>query len=229
MVSALLLELEGVLVDTRAARFHALRTVLAEDGHTLDEGTFTDVADGLAPFEAAGAIAARLPGEHDATAIELLALRADRAFSERASRGVTLMPGARALLEEAAARVPLALVTRARRPFVEMVLDLADATAFFQAIVSVEDVRDAKPAPEGHLRALARLSARRPLAAADVVALEDSLSGIRAARRAGIRCVAVGAIPAHRAMEANALLPSLEGCTLADVERVLAPISEERQ
>jgi beta-phosphoglucomutase-like phosphatase (HAD superfamily) len=46
-----------------------------------------------------------------------------------------------------------------------------------------------------------------------VVALEDSRSGIRSARSAGLTCVAVGNLPAHVAMEADACIGSIAGLT----------------
>ena len=74
------------------------------------------------------------------------------------------------------------------------------------------------------LRAMSRL---RPLRASHALALEDGPIGIRSARAAGVRCLAVGALPAHRAMQAEGLLPTLRGHTLATLgDVVLRP--EER-
>ena len=49
-------------------------------------------------------------------------------------------------------------------------------------------------------------------------ALEDGRAGIRAAKRAGLRCAVVGPIPAHLAMDADALLPTLVGQTAASID-----------
>jgi beta-phosphoglucomutase-like phosphatase (HAD superfamily) len=58
--------------------------------------------------------------------------------------------------------------------------------------VSSEDVREGKPSPEGFLLALDRLRERGTDAAPrDCVVVEDSQPGVEAARRAGMRCVAI--------------------------------------
>jgi len=74
----------------------------------------------------------------------------------------------------------------------------------------------AKPDPHLYLRALRELEVepRRALA------LEDSPNGVRAAKGAGLRCVAVpNAVTAALDLsEADLILPSVEGVTLADLE-----------
>jgi beta-phosphoglucomutase len=84
-------------------------------------------------------------------------------------------------------------------------------------------VREPKPSEEGYVAALARLHRRAVLAPIACVALEDSIAGIRAARRAGLRCVAVGALPVHRALEADGVVASLVGITPRLLETV-APV-----
>jgi beta-phosphoglucomutase-like phosphatase (HAD superfamily) len=65
------------------------------------------------------------------------------------------------------------------------------------------------------------MSRLRPVSAGSVLALEDGSSGIRSARAAGLRCLAVGALPAHCAMQAEGLLPTLRGHTLATLEEIV--------
>jgi beta-phosphoglucomutase-like phosphatase (HAD superfamily) len=89
----------------------------------------------------------------------------------------------------------------------------------FDCVITSDDVPAAeKPEPLAHQSALARLSRRRPMRARDVIALEDGRAGITAARRAGIRCVAVGDMPAFRALDADGYLPSLRGVTLESLD-----------
>jgi beta-phosphoglucomutase-like phosphatase (HAD superfamily) len=59
------------------------------------------------------------------------------------------------------------------------------------------------------------------------VALEDAAAGIRAARAAGLRCIAVGPVPAYRAVDATGYLPSVEGQTLASLSALVARGEEE--
>jgi len=105
---------------------------------------------------------------------------------------------------------------------VDFVLGLSGLHDAFEVIVCADDVLDNKPAPESYARALARLQSRRPLARDRVLALEDALPGILAARAAGVRCLAVGDVPAHQAVEADGLVPSLADAghdVLSELER----------
>lgn len=82
---------------------------------------------------------------------------------------------------------PLAVVTGAQRADVEHVLAQADIADCFAAVITSEDVAEGKPAPEGYLRAADLLG----VPTAQVVAVEDTVAGLRAARSAGMRCVAL--------------------------------------
>jgi HAD superfamily hydrolase (TIGR01509 family) len=97
-------------------------------------------------------------------------------------------PGVVALVGRLRGQVRLGVVTTTWRGNVEVVLRTSGLLAAFEFIVAKEDVIAPKPDPEGYRLALAKLG----LPASDVVALEDSPSGLAAARAAGTRVVAVG-------------------------------------
>jgi beta-phosphoglucomutase-like phosphatase (HAD superfamily) len=103
---------------------------------------------------------------------------------------------------------------------VEFVLSLAALDGVFECVVAAEDVRSPKPSPEGYRRALERL-ARRGANPAATLALEDGAPGIAAARALALRCVAVGDVPAHHAVQADAYLPSLAGQSPASLESLV--------
>jgi len=91
--------------------------------------------------------------------------------------------------------------------------------------VSAEDVHIGKPEPEIFLKALAGLNAalddRNPIAAADCLVIEDSKEGVRGARRAGMKCLAVtNSHPAALLREANAVVNSLEQVTLDFLQKL---------
>lgn len=218
---AVLLELEGVLVETHEARRDALVRALAEEGISGDPVAYDDVAHGLPVRGAARALAAAVGEDIDDIAIELVALRAERHFAESVGTGIVLTDGARDALGALHGVTRLALVTRANRREVEPILDAADASFLFECIVTADDVGDSpKPAPAAYHSALRRLSRRRALVAADAIALEDGRAGIRAARAAGLRCLAVGNVPPFRALDADGYLPTLRGATLDSLDAV---------
>ncbi len=86
-------------------------------------------------------------------------------------------------------------------------------------------VTQGKPEPEIYLKALATLNARggngKPIEAADCAVIEDSKEGIRGARRAGMKCLAVtNSHPAELLNEATAIVKSLEDVKLNDLQKI---------
>jgi HAD superfamily hydrolase (TIGR01509 family) len=98
-----------------------------------------------------------------------------------------LLPGARKAVERLADRGPLGLATSSNRPILELVLELAGLTEYFQVTVSSEEVGRGKPAPDVYLEAARRLGVAPELCAA----IEDSHNGIRSAHAAGMRVIAI--------------------------------------
>ena len=223
VIDAVLMEFDGVLADTAAARRDAMLTVLAEEGITLSHADHRDRCAGLPTPEAVRGALARCGVTLDETGVELLALRVDRAFTAHVSKGLMLADGAREAVERLAARARLGIVTRAGRRDVEFVLSLAQLDHLFACVIGAEDVYPAKPSPAPYLAAMRRLERRRPVPSDGVVvALEDSSHGIRSARGAGLRCIAVGDLPAHVAMEAEAVIPAITRLDIAAIEHLVA-------
>lgn len=225
MIEVLLLEIEGVLVDTRDLRREALREALASDGIAASDDRLA-LADGRAPRTAVRTVLAASGIQRDPTASDLLGLMTERAFSARLARGPMLVPGAAEALRSLQGEARLAVVTRARRSDAELVVNLAELEPTFEAIIADDDVVDAKPAPDAYLVALARLARRRPFALDRCVALEDGASGVRAARAAGLRCLAVGPIEPQFAIEADGYASSLASESLASLDALTTRTAE---
>lgn len=106
------------------------------------------------------------------------------------ARGLPLQPGAARLLADLeAAGVPCALVTASFRVIMDAVLKVTGLS--FGVTVCGEDVQRGKPDPEPYLRAAALLNVPPP----GCVVLEDSPTGIAAARAAGCPVIAVPSVP----------------------------------
>jgi len=105
-------------------------------------------------------------------------------------RGLPLQPGAARLLAALnTAGVPCALVTASSRAIMDAVLKVSGLS--FGVTVCGEDVRRGKPDPEPYLLAAARLGVPTP----GCVVLEDSPTGVAAARAAGCPVIAVPSVP----------------------------------
>jgi len=211
-VPVLLLEFEGVVADTAAARRAALVESLGVEGIVADERALAQ-AVGYSTEEAVRRVRRAAGAPDDETAVELGRLRAERAFAARAGKGLTLSRDVRPALERLAVHCRLSLVTRASRREVEFILGLAGLDGLFRPVITVEDVTPAKPAREPWLAALARVGQLFPGQQLRALAVEDTVVGLRAARAAGVASVGVGALPAHEALEGDAWVESLADLT----------------
>lgn len=118
--------------------------------------------------------------------------------------------------------VAMAIVTGAQRDDVHAVLSSSPVGEVITVVVAEEDVRRGKPDPEGFLAGAALLG-RDP---ADVVVFEDSLPGVRGALAAGMRCIAVGAVPGS---QVHAVAPAVVPGLSADlVDHVLPTLRASR-
>jgi len=227
-VDTVLLEFEGVIADTAHARRSSLVSVLGEAGMPVSIEEYRDTCAGLPTAEAVRAAVTLRGATVDETGLDLLTLRVDRTFRSHVGKGVTLVEGAREAIERLATHARIGIVSRASRQEVEFVVSLARLDHVFACVIGAEDVAPGKPAAAPYLAALRRIERRRAVPADGVVvSLEDSLSGIRSARAAGVRCVAVGDLPAHVAMEADAIIPSLAGIDVVGLAQLVAREGEE--
>ena len=146
-------------------------------------------------------------------------------YQEAICNHVAIFPGVKSLVTDLAQNLPLAVASGALRNEVDTILTTAGLINYFKAIVSAEDVERGKPEPDIFLKALAALNAQnndgKPIDPADCVVIEDSKEGIRGARRAGMKCLAVtNSHPAELLTDANAVVKTLETVTLNFVERL---------
>jgi beta-phosphoglucomutase-like phosphatase (HAD superfamily) len=227
MLDTVLFEFEGVLADTTDARRDALIAALHADGLLLSAVEYREHCAGLGLEDAARSALSLRGIRGDETAVALTTARAERAFRAYVGKGVTLAEGAREALERLHVVARLGIVSRTGRDEIALLLALARLEHLFTCVVAAEDAFPPKPAPTPHRTALARLTRQRPVAVRGVVvALEDSLPGIRAARSAGIRCVAVGDLPAHVVMEADGWITSLRGLTPDALDAIVSASGE---
>jgi HAD superfamily hydrolase (TIGR01509 family) len=135
--------------------------------------------------------------------------------------GVTPMPGARELIDALRARdLPLGLATNSGREFATRALRGAGLLDHFDAVVSAEDVERPKPAPDVYLAAAAALGADP----AACVALEDSETGVAAAKAADMTVVGVPSFPGIDLDAADLVVPSLRDPRVWDLLGLERPV-----
>jgi len=118
--------------------------------------------------------------------IEINAEVVRRMFAAYRER-LPLLPGAVEAVHRLAAHFPLGLASSSNRELIDTVLDVSGLAPCFAATVSSEEVAHGKPAPDVYLEAARRLGVEPTRCAA----VEDSHGGIRSAKSAGMRVIAI--------------------------------------
>jgi HAD superfamily hydrolase (TIGR01509 family) len=126
------------------------------------------------------------------------------------AEGPPWLPGAIEAVRHIAAEYTLGLASSSNRELIDVVLAAGGIAELFHATVSSEEVSRGKPAPDVYLEAARRLGVD-PSACA---AVEDSHNGIRAAKAAGMACVAIP----------NAQFPP--GDAVAEADAVVGAVAE---
>jgi beta-phosphoglucomutase len=194
---ALLFDLDGTLANSDPLHYQAFARLLEENGKTLTPELYQRHIVGGSN---ASIMRALFP-ERDEDAHRAMADHKEALFRSSVTR-MQATPGVTQLFDWAAARgFPIAVVTNAPRANAELMLEKLGLAARVHALVIGEELPAAKPDPLPYLTGLARIGG----VAERACAFEDSPSGIRAARAAGLHTFAIGdALPAEQLLAAGA-------------------------
>jgi len=212
---AVIWDLDGVIADT--APYHSLAWQWVFRQRGLD---FTD-EDFQASFGLRNdSIIRRFLGEgvsHEE--IEVIAEDKEVNFRRRIGHNVKPLPGVVALIKSLAeSGFGLAIVSSTPMENVQLIIGSLGIRQYFQHIIAEKDVTEGKPSPQGFLLAAERLG----IEPEDCVVVEDAVAGVAAAKRAGMRCLAVtNTHPGTSLAQADLIVDSLEKVTVRDLEELL--------
>ena len=177
-----LIDFDGTLVDSSPLHDSAYREVLRQYEPELLRHYRYDSVKGRSTREALTVL-----GVHDAKDLELLTAAKQRAYRDLLSR-LEPLPGARQVLEALRAIGSTTyLVTSGSRTSVLSALRSTGIGGFFSGVVTGDDVRAGKPAPDPYLLCLRRHGLRPR----SCLVVEDSVNGVISARKAGLRVIGV--------------------------------------
>jgi HAD superfamily hydrolase (TIGR01509 family) len=218
---AVIFDFDGVIADTEPLHFEGLRRTLADVGITLTEA---DYYANYLGFDDRGCILEALRvNRRSATELLVQDLMRKKAAAYLSSINdhLVIFPGVREFVGEAAAAYPIAIASGALRPEIELILERIGIRKAFRHITSAEDVPQGKPDPQPFLHALAGLNRHSPtstMSPQSCLAIEDSLPGIRAAKSAGMKVLAVANTHTVQDLrEAHAIAQSLSEVRLHDL------------
>lgn len=219
-IAAVIFDCDGVLADTEPLHLAAFNRVLAPLGIVISEEEYGAAYLGFDDRDAFAHVLGHHGHEASPDTIQRLVLAKAAIFPSILQRDCRIYDGVRDFIRSLES-VPRAVASGARREEVAIVLHAAGLSDAIGVVVTMEDVVAGKPAPEPFLTALARLNrGGTTIRPADCLVVEDSVLGVEAARRAGMRCLAVtNSYSASRLTAADLVVPSLVGLTLDDLRR----------
>ncbi|CAM5242341.1 HAD family hydrolase [Streptomyces coeruleorubidus] len=185
-LQAVLLDMDGTLVDTEGFWWDVEVEVFASLGHVLDESWRHVVVGG--PMTRSAGFLIEATGAD--IALDELTVLLNDGFEDRIGRTLPLMPGAGRLLAELYEyEIPTALVSASHRRIIDRVLTSLGAH-HFALTVAGDEVPRTKPHPDPYLAAAAGLGAEP----ARCAVIEDTATGVAAAEAAGCQVVAVPSV-----------------------------------
>jgi HAD superfamily hydrolase (TIGR01509 family) len=224
MLRAVIFDFDGVITDSEILHFRAFNAVLAPHGFELAKNEYYKDYLGMSDKDCFKALIGEGRLRIPETQIPALIQQKTQLFERLARTEGRIITGVREFLDLLAkAQIPIAICSGALRPEIELILEEAGLRGRFDVIVSAEDVHRGKPDPEGFMLALQRLNDVWPdaIAPACCIVVEDSHWGLKAARAAGMRTVAVtNTYDAAQLKHADKIVARLDQLTLSDLQKV---------
>ena len=214
MIKAVIFDWDGTLADTKKAVVQSFQKVLGEAGCVVSD-EFIERRMGIGTKKIIEEAFRECDMRFDDETLENLATEKIK-IQVSLTEIVDLFEGAAELLEELQGRAKIALATMSGRKVVDKILPEKRITTYFDVVVSADEIVNPKPDPE-----VFRVSAKKlGVDPKDCVVVEDSVFGVRAAKAAEMKCIAVhlGAYSIEELQEEN---PDLMINSLTEKERIL--------
>lgn len=207
-LDALIFDMDGVLVDSEPLHLRAFQQMMQHHGHEYTENENRkflgqkDIEIATIMIEMLG-----LP----LTAHQLVEQK-ETILRKIFVTELVARPGLSHVMKAATAMgLPMAVASSATMPTIELVVDLLGLRSSFKTLTSGDEVPKGKPEPDVFLLAAKRLQVEP----AHCLVIEDTLNGIRAAKAAGMKCVA---IPCDATKHEDHSLADLRLSSLADLD-----------
>ena len=183
MINALLIDMDGVLLDSSEIHARAYKEALGLFGINI-HFSYAKVA-GRATNEVMSEIVdSQKFDKHLAQELTFTKQRLSKQYFSELTN-VPVFPGVKESLIELAKHYSLVLCTSASKKTVEFFFSSGVDRQLFQSVISSEDVTSSKPNPEIYLHAIAKLG----LGLGEVLVIEDSYAGVRSGLSSGARVV----------------------------------------
>lgn len=214
-LAAVIWDMDGVLADTAPYHLLAWQETFAKRGIKCTEEDFKRSFG----IRNDAIIKNVLGGQTTEAEIETIAREKEATFRRIIGQNIKPIPGALKLLEaldEHGVRMAIASSTPIEN--VRLIVGSLSIEKYFQAVITDRDVTEGKPSPQVFLLAAERLGAEPK----NCVVFEDAVAGVKAAKSAGMYCVAITSThPREKLKQADLIVDTLEELTVKELEKLL--------
>ena len=183
-IEAIIFDFDGLMLDTEQPDLQSWQEVFAQFGQRFPTDRWLQNIGSFGLFDPFGELEVLTGRPVDRDALRLWR----RARNTELIDGQPLLPGVRDWIEDARQMgLPLGIATSSSAGWASGHVERLGLSHHFNVIRCRDDVVHAKPAPDLYLAAASALGVHP----AHVLAIEDAPNGVLAAKRAGMRCVAV--------------------------------------
>lgn len=197
MLKAVLFDFNGVIINDEPLHETLINQLLIEENLRPKPGEFRQICLGRSDRACLKELLATRGRVVTDNYLNQLIARKARAYQRALANveGLPIYPGlSDFIFQLRAAKLKLAIVSGALRSEIELVLSQTQLSNYFPVIVSGDEAVPSKPEPDSYLLAVDRLNESQPglnLKPQECLVIEDTFSGIEAAKRAGMPVVGV--------------------------------------
>ncbi|MEI6890829.1 MAG: HAD family phosphatase [Pontiella sp.] len=220
MLSAVIFDFDGIIVDSEPMHFKAFNEVLKSKKIEMSWEDYCETYIGFDDRAAFGTVFKANQVKISSKEINLLIEEKAAVFQKYILNGEAKpLPGAVELIKSIPVRLPVALCSGALREDIDPILKNLGLSDAFTVIVTAEDTPKSKPDPAPYLLTCKKLGIDDP---ATAIAIEDTPAGIISAKGAGLKVLAVtNSYDRDYLMEADAVTDTLENVTRPTLENVV--------
>ena len=224
VLKAVIFDFDGVISDSEPCHLAATNKVLADFGVQLSKEEYYSEYLGFTDCEMFEAIRERYETDYKEIPIKQLVEQKGIFFEEVIRQTDHLIEGIPELIKKLkSSGINVGIYSGALSGDIELMLKDSGVADCFDTIITADDVEKGKPDPEGYLLALEELNtiSKTPITAKECVVIEDSHWGIVAAKKAGMKTVAVtNSYPAEELKDADLIIDSVEELEISDLQRL---------
>lgn len=220
MIKSLIFDFDGVIANTEPVHYAAFRDVLREKGYNFSKDeyyshylAYDDKTLFIKYYESRDKLLS-----YDE--LHKILSRKSDLYNNLINHEISTFPGVAGFLEKIRRRYRIAIGSGALRQEILEALKILKFEDYFELIVSANEVEKCKPDPEVYNMVLERLNTDKDelILPGECLVIEDSIYGIKAAKSAGMKCVAItNTYPASELTSADVIVERIDLLNLDDL------------